>query len=232
MSKKMVNDLVDCGLTIVSGLATGIDTYAHRAAIDRNGNTIAVIAGGFDNIHPAINTNLSTNIASQGLLLSEYAPHIVPKPYMFVERNRIVSGLSHGVLVVEAGIKSGAMITANLGLEQGRNIYCVPGNVNSSQSMGTNQLIKQGAMLVTDGIEIARDLRLICESATLHSTQQVKLDFFEQQVYDVLMLKGKLSFDSLVDILQCNARELAVILTNMEIKSIIVKHPNNLYSCD
>ncbi|MCL1944530.1 MAG: DNA-processing protein DprA [Firmicutes bacterium] len=226
-TKIIVKQLVENGVTIVSGLATGIDTYAHRQAIESNGKTIAIIAGGFNHIHPSTNNNLSKQISQIGLLVSEYTPQTVPQPYMFIARNRIVSGISNGILVVEAGQKSGAKITANLGLEQGKQIYCVPGPINSSQSIGTNQLIQDGAMLVTSGQDIVQDLGWQSSTNTKNDKIKPVLDFFEQQVYNLLLAKGKTSFDNIVEELNCNSRELSVLLSNLEMRDIVAKLAGN-----
>ena len=224
-------DLSESGVTVVSGLATGIDTYAHKATILHSGKTIAVIAGGFDHIHPANNFQLSRDIASKGLLLSEYLPNVVPMQYMFVARNRIVAGMSSGIIVVEAGLKSGAKITANLGLEYGKTIYCVPGNINSPQSIGTNDLIKQGATLVTSGIEVATDLGFLSTSSTQADIPiGPQLDMLEQQVYDLIVQDGKVSLDVMIEKLNFGIRELNAMLLNMEINGVISRLPNNMFS--
>ncbi|MDR3022116.1 MAG: DNA-processing protein DprA [Clostridiales bacterium] len=229
VTKRISCDFVDCGVTVVSGLATGIDSYAHSAVLEYNGHTIAVLASGFDNIAPTSNINLAKEIATRGLLLSEYAPHLVAKPFMFVARNRIVAGLSDGIVVVEAGLTSGAKITANLGLEQGKTVYCIPGPVNSPQSIGTNSFIKEGATLVTDGFEVCLDLGFAKIKQKNFKPNVNQLDFFEQNIYD-LLLQGVTVFDDLVVALCCQARELSSILTSMEIRGIVVKNPGNVYS--
>lgn len=137
-------------IVIVSGLAKGIDSYAHIGAICGNGKTIAVVGNGLDTVYPEENRNLAKNIVETGgLIISEYPLGTKPDKMNFPARNRIISGLSNGVVVVEAKEKSGTLITVDFALEQGRDVFVVPGNINSINSVGTNELIKQGAKIVT-----------------------------------------------------------------------------------
>lgn len=228
-TKKLAKDLVDCGIVVVSGLATGIDTYAHTASLEYSGKTIAVLGGGFNHISPTSNTNLSKQIATNGLLLTEYAPNTESQSWMFVQRNRIVSGISQGVIVVEAGLKSGAGITANMALEQGKTVFSVPGNISSPQSMGTNELIKDGAVLTTDGFMVAQELGISKKIVENAQIAPIALDIFEEKVY-TLLSKGKKHFDNLVIDSGCSARELGIILSSMELKKLISKQPNNYYT--
>ena len=136
---------------IISGLAKGIDKYAHTGALNAKGKTIAVIGNGLDDIYPGENKILANNIIEKGgLIISEYVIGTKPEKMNFPERNRIISALSDGIVVVEAREKSGALITADFGLEHGKEIFAIPGNINSFNSVGTNELIKQGANIVTD----------------------------------------------------------------------------------
>lgn len=145
-------------INVISGLARGIDASSHKGAIKANGNTIAVIGSGLDIIYPYENKYLFTEIIEKGgLIISEYVPGTKPISKNFPQRNRIISGISNGVLVVEAKEKSGSLITAEFALEQGREVYAVPGNINSMNSVGTNELIKQGAKMVTSVSEILED---------------------------------------------------------------------------
>jgi len=229
-TKRIARDLCDCGVTVVSGLATGIDTYAHTETLEQKGKTIAVLGGGFLRISPSSNTNLAKQVAAFGLLLSEYPPESESLSFMFVMRNRIVAGISEGVVVVESGIKSGANITANMALENGKTVFCVPGNINSPQSMGTNAMIKEGATLVTNGFEIAETLGFAKKNnAKECKMTPLALDFFEQKVYNLLQM-GKTHFDILIEKMECSVRELTVILSTMEIKGIVQKLPSNFYA--
>ncbi len=151
-------DLAVAGLTITSGMARGIDTSAHRATLSVGGNTVAVFGCGVDTIYPAENRNLAEEIAARGLLLSEFPMHAPAYPQNFPVRNRIVSGLSIGVLVVEGAEYSGSSITARLALDQGRDVFAVPGNITSKMSWGPNLLIKQGAKLVQEWNDVLVEL--------------------------------------------------------------------------
>ena len=145
------NGLSQHNITIVSGLAKGIDAYSHIGCLKSNGKTIAIIGNGLDNIYPKENRELANKIIKRnGLVLSEYIIGTKPIKKNFPARNRIISGISDGILIIEAKMKSGTLITVDFGLEQGKNIYAIPGNITSENSVGTNELLKQGAKLVTD----------------------------------------------------------------------------------
>lgn len=150
IARKLAYDLAKNNICVISGLARGIDKYAHIGALEAKGNTIAVIGNGLDVVYPYENKNLYERIIeNNGLIVTEYIVGTRPNKMNFPARNRIISGLSDGIVVVEAKEKSGALITADFGLEQGREIYAVPGNINEENSKGTNELIKQGANILT-----------------------------------------------------------------------------------
>ncbi|MHC0037181.1 DNA-processing protein DprA [Pseudoneobacillus sp. C159] len=151
--------LLEKDFVIVSGLAKGIDTLAHQSTIELNGKTIAVIAGGFSYIYPSENQGLAKEIEKEHLILSEYPPYTRPARWHFPTRNRIISGLCEGTIVIEARRKSGSLITANLALQEGREVFSVPGSIFSSSSVGTNELIGQGAKLIMSGEDILAELR-------------------------------------------------------------------------
>jgi DNA processing protein len=156
---RLARDLANAGLTISSGMARGIDTAAHRAALDAGGNTIAVFGCGVDQVYPAENRKLAEEIAEKGLILSEFPMGAPPYPQNFPIRNRIISGMSLGVLVVEGGEYSGSAITAKLAAEQGREVFAIPGNITSKLSWGPNLLIKQGAKLVQEWNDVVAELK-------------------------------------------------------------------------
>ncbi len=161
VTEEIVTDLAQNKITIVSGLAKGIDSVAHRSALDAGGRTIAVFACGLDIVYPGENANLARSIIQQGAVISEYPLGTKPRADNFPRRNRIMSGMSLGVLVTEAGKTSGAMITAHLALEQNREVFAIPGSILSPASNGTNHLIQQGeAKLVDDYTDILEELNL------------------------------------------------------------------------
>lgn len=154
----LAKEIVARGLVVVSGLARGIDTASHLGALDGGGRTWAFLAGGLDQIYPAENKKLAERIMEKGALISEYPPGIPAEPGQFPARNRLISGASRGVVVIEAAEKSGSLITVDFALEQGREVYAVPGPIFSEQSKGTHQLIKSGAKLVGDSDDILSEL--------------------------------------------------------------------------
>jgi DNA processing protein len=162
VTQRLVRGLAGAGITIISGLARGIDTIAHRTALEAGGRTIAVLGSGLDSIYPPENRGLAREIVTQerGAIVSDYPLGTEPDGKNFPPRNRLISGLSLGVVIVEAGEKSGALITANFAAEQNREVFAVPGNINSPSSRGTNSLIQQGAKLVTSVDDILEELNL------------------------------------------------------------------------
>ncbi len=149
---QLAKEVAESGLTVVSGMALGIDSAAHRGALKAGGRTIAVFACGLNNVYPSSGLNLAREILKNGAIVSEYPIGFKALPSNFPARNRIISGLSKGALIVEANKKSGSLITADFALEQGRDVFAVPGNINSPNSKGTNELIKNGAKLI-DSVE-------------------------------------------------------------------------------
>src|SRR5579864_7992262 len=161
-AKKLAYQLAYAGLTVISGLARGIDTAAHQGALAAKGRTIAVIGSGLSKLYPPENKALAEKIRNgNGAVVSEFSMEIEPDRQTFPMRNRIISGWSHGILVVEAGVNNGALITAAQALEQGRSVYAVPGHINAPSAMGSNRLIQQGAKLVVDASDILDDLQIL-----------------------------------------------------------------------
>ena len=153
-------DLARAGIVVISGLARGIDAAAHRGALDARGKTIAVLGTGIDRVYPAENDRLHEEIASNGLLISELAPGTPPLEFHFPRRNRIISGLSRAVVVVEARDKSGSLITARLAADQGRDVMAVPGTIVGGRNRGANALLRDGAKLVESAVDILQELGL------------------------------------------------------------------------
>jgi DNA processing protein len=154
VARSLGRDLTRGGLVVVSGMARGVDAEAHRGALEADGPTIAVFGCGIDRDYPAAHAELARRIAAKGLLVSEYAPGVEPAPWRFPARNRIVAGLCAGTVVVEARERSGALITADLALEEGREVFTVPGEISSALSAGTNALLKLGATPLTAASDV------------------------------------------------------------------------------
>ena len=154
---RIANDLASRGMTVVSGLARGVDSAAHRGAL-QTGRTAAVLGSGFDHMYPAEHNELADQIAAAGVVVTEYPPHTLPLPFFFPMRNRLISGLSRAVVVIEANEKSGSLITAACALEQGREVMAVPGNVLSGRNRGAHALIRDGAKIVEGADDIVEEL--------------------------------------------------------------------------
>ena len=152
---KIVPQLVKSNFVIASGLAMGVDVMAHSATLNNGGKTIAVIGNGLNHFYPECNSQIQRQIINEGLVLSEYLPDTPPRPFRFPERNRILAGIANSVIVTEAKEKSGSLITANIALQENRNIYAVPGPINSQLSTGPNKLIEAGATPITDFSSLA-----------------------------------------------------------------------------
>lgn len=226
VANKFTKDLVQAGLVTVSGLSYGIDTCAAVSTLENGGKHIAVLAGGLDNIYPAQNVDLSRKIAQNGLLVSEYRPYIRPKQYSFINRNRIISGLSDGTLVVEAGKKSGATSTAMFCVEQGRELFSVPGNITSPMSAGTNDLIFEMPDCFT--ISSKQILQRLNVSEKKEQKQSLQLDMLSQQIVDVLK-NGELHIDDISQRVSQNTSSVASTLTMLEIMGVVKKNSGNYY---
>jgi DNA processing protein len=213
-------DLAKAGITVISGMAYGIDSIAHRGALDAGGKTIAVLGDSLDdkNIYPASNLNLSREISANGCLLSDY-PIETPAgiPGNFPARNRIVAGLSMGTLIVEAGEKSGTLITANLALEFNRDVFAVPGPIFSPQSLGTNDLIKKGAKAVTSIRDILEELQL--EEKAEKSIAPAKIpENKEEEIILHILSSDPLHIDNISKVSKLGTATVASTLAMMEIK--------------
>ncbi len=186
MASTIAGDLARAGVTIVSGLAIGIDGAAHRAALDAGGRTIAVLGSGIHDIYPRDHASLASRIAESGAVISDNLPNAKPDRWNFPARNRIISGLSLGVLVVEAPDRSGALITVDFAADQGRDIFAVPGPANAHASAGCNRLLRDGARLVRDAADILEDLRLQAVPQEITVQQPLLMDEDERRVLAVL----------------------------------------------
>lgn len=184
-------DLARAGVVVVSGLARGIDSAAHRGALDGGGKTIAVLGTGIDRVYPAENERLTEDIAANGLLVSEFAPGSPPEDWHFPKRNRIISGLSKAIVVVEAREKSGSLITARLAADQGRDVMAVPGTVVGGRNRGANALLRDGAKLVESAVDILQELGLdpglSCGTAAREGGRQV-VEFTVDQIAEQLKI--------------------------------------------
>lgn len=224
VTDRIVRELAGA-FTVVSGLAAGIDGFAHTAALNVGGNTVAVLGSGIFHASPSSNLRLFDEICKSGLVLSEYPPDVHASEYTFPQRNRLISGLSKGVLVVEAAERSGSLITANCALEQGRDVFAVMGDVDKTRSVGTNKLIKDGAVPVTCAADI---LEYYSVSAKKSETKTVALDFTEQRVLDELSA-GERSFDGLTEACGLTAAELNTALSALIIYGLVHEKAKNLY---
>jgi DNA processing protein len=158
VASRLGSDLAACGLTIVSGLARGVDSAAHRGALAGGGSTVGVLGSGVDVMYPPEHVTLAHDMEARGAVISELVPGTPPQPYFFPLRNRVISGLSRAVVVIEAGDKSGSLITARCALEQGRDVLAVPGNVLSGRNRGAHALLRDGAKIVESAADILEEL--------------------------------------------------------------------------
>ncbi len=228
--RKIISGLSNTDICIVSGLAAGIDTVAHTSAIENNLKTIGVIASGFDYTYPASNKTLYQNIENgYGAVVTEYYPTFGPVKFRFPQRNRIVSGLSYGTLVVEASLKSGALITANLTLEQGRELMCVPGLISNPNTQGIYKLLKNGATLVTESDDILNALNWEIKNST--PSGQLVLPMLtneEDLIFKNLEIEEK-CVDELLSLTGLRFDDLLMNLTTMELKGIIKQCDGDRY---
>lgn len=220
---KIAKELSELGFNIVSGLALGIDTQAHLGALTGKGSTIAVLGSGIDDasIFPKENLNLAKKIVdSGGAVISEYEPKAKSEIWYFPERNRIISGLSLGVLVVEAPEKSGALITARMALEQNREVFAIPGSLFSKNSVGANNLIKSGAKMVTLIDDILEELNLAGLKIKKEEDKKEKLNPEEKLIFSIVE-KEPVHIDKICEIAKLPANQVLSIISILEIQGII-----------
>ncbi|MEG0680350.1 MAG: DNA-processing protein DprA [Eubacterium sp.] len=227
-AKIFAGTLAKCGVTVVSGLADGIDSESHRASLDKIGSTIAVMGTGINVCYPKNHQSLYKEIVKKGLIITEFFMDEKPLKYHFPQRNRLISGLSDGLLVVEARNKSGALITANFALEQGKNVYAIPGDVSIFQSVGSNQLIKDGAKVVTEPKDILEDYIDNLPEKKLDFQNKLSLEAAISGVTDPeerkilnLIAGGHNTIDNLLLVSNKEIRELNAILSMMELNDLI-----------
>lgn len=221
VTEVLVRDLVNAGFTIISGLARGVDSFAHRVTVGNKGKTIAVLGGGIDRIYPSENARLAGEIANGfGAVISEFPLGMQPIPGNFPARNRIISGLSLGLLVTEAGEDSGSLITAGLAAEQGREVFAVPGPIYSKFSRGPSSLIKQGAKLVTNVDDVLEELNLESRISN-EKFNEIKAESKEEEVILDLMKSGPVHVDEIARSSKLEAAKVGSLLSLMEIKGKI-----------
>jgi DNA processing protein len=225
ITTKLVSEIACSGVTIVSGFMYGIDATAHKATVDVGGRTIAVMPCGVDVVHPAHQKKLYEKILEKnGLIISEYPEGSPPAKWTYVQRNRIVSGLSDATLVVQAGRKSGSLITADLAKKQKRKVFAVPGPLTSSVSLGTADLIKGGAFIVTDSKDIIK-AQSAKRKTQSHSAKRKTFSDIESRVVRELEVDS-LTVDELSQKLKISVSEVSVLLSQMELKGVIDKEGN------
>lgn len=239
VAERIATDLARRGVTVVSDLARGIDSVAHRGAVEAGGRSVAVMGTGIDAIYPRENDRLASRLLERGGLVTEFPTSTPPSGQNFPFRNRVISGLSHGVLVVEAADRSGSLITARMAIEQGRDVFAVPGNVTSATSVGPNLLIRDGACLVRTWADVVEELPSPWRDRILEAEREQPAQANLSAVADVtederLVLKHLAAdtprhIDSLADRTRLDAGSLADALFTLELKGLAAALPGGLY---
>ncbi|MFO7838146.1 MAG: DNA-processing protein DprA [Desulfosalsimonadaceae bacterium] len=235
MARSLASDLAGRGIAVVSGLARGIDTAAHEGAVSAAGQTVAVLGSGLSMLYPAENRRLAERISECGAVVSEFSMQEEPNAYNFPKRNRIISGMCHGTVVVEAAAKSGSLITARLAGEQGREVFAVPGNINSRTSQGAHNLLKQGARLVTSAEDVIEEFpHLFLKSQEIrdrdpNGNSRGELTDEETRVYELLE-PYPVHIDWLQSRLGMDTGRIAAVLLNLEIKGLAVQLPGKYFA--
>ena len=230
-AKNLGQGLSEMGINIVSGMALGVDYYSHVGAMGGKSKTIAVLGSSIDKPYPKENIKLMDSIVeSGGCIVSEYILGTSPKPGYFPMRNRIISGLSDGVLLIEAGEKSGSLITMDWALEQGKNVFAVPGNINSFYSKGCNKIIKEGAKLVSSVEDILEEYEISIYNEIAKNVQNFEqLSLEELNVVNLLKNKGTLDVEYISEFLGLNIKNILGILNVLDIKGIVAEVGNKMY---
>ena len=238
IAEKLARELAGVGLTIVSGMARGIDSAAHRGALAAKGKTIAVFGCGMDVMYPRENKKLAEQIEANGALMTEFPLGIFPAPQNFPIRNRVISGMSLGVMIVEAAQYSGSLITARLAMEQNREVFGVPGNITAKTSFGPNLLIKQGAKLVTSFEDVLEELPAAVRAELLPktTTQQEAASLFEESlseseraVFASLKVDEARHIDEIVEAAELNSSEVLATLFQLEMRGVIRQLPGKYF---
>jgi len=231
-AEKLCKDLVERNLTIVSGMARGIDSVSQRAALNNGGRTIAVIGSGLDVIYPPENKKLFTEIKNNGVVLSEYSLGTKPDAMNFPKRNRIISGLSLGTVIIETGLKGGALQTASFALDQGREVFSLPGNINAKTSEGTNRLIQKGeAKLITNVEDILLELNIELDSSPKKKKQieHIDLNIFEAKIINVLD-DAPIQIDKIAELTKLTTSDCLVHLLSLEFKGLVRQLPGKTFA--
>jgi len=236
-AKQLCQDLAHRKLNVVSGLAKGIDTAAHLGALSGNGKTFAILGTGIDVVYPSENEKLFREISETGAVISEFPFGTGPNGRHFPMRNRIISGMSLGTVVVEAGMKSGSLITARLAAEQGREVFAVPGSVRSFKSAGTHSLLKQGAKLVENATDIIEELIPLLHDLppdSIENNGSIKKNIPTLDSEETIVFKAlepyPIHIDDIIRSTGLNPGKLAGILLKLEIEGIVTQHPGNFFS--
>ncbi|MCI1959922.1 MAG: DNA-processing protein DprA [Clostridia bacterium] len=226
MAKKFSSEIAREGVWIVSGMARGIDSVSHRGTLSVGGKTIAVLGFGHNRCYPSENRELMKQISETGCVLSEYPPDTEPEVYYFPQRNRIIAGISEALIVIEAGKKSGTLITVDRALDYGRTVMTIPSNITSMSGVGTNELIKQGCPVVTSADDVFFEIGI--EKKKKDEKKKVNISDDEAEIFNLLSLEPKL-FDEIVKKSQKSIQDVQYILTMLEINGLIEKLAGNRF---
>ncbi|MEJ6951502.1 DNA-processing protein DprA [Natronospora cellulosivora (SeqCode)] len=238
-AEKLAYELAQRGVTVISGMARGIDTCAHVGTLKAKGRTIAVLGSGLDIIYPSENRDLAKEIQNEGAIISEYPPGVKPLSANFPQRNRIISGLSRGILVIEAADRSGSLITANLALEQGRELFAIPGNIDRPQSRGCNRLIQNGAKMVTNVDDILEELylyketnnnyRLNKDNKESYKANYPELSEKEKNLIKIFENEREMKIDKIISKSGKRASEVNALLLKLELKGVLKREAGKKY---